>query len=253
MPRVDALALDRDEAGARVRRTDRELDFLARRVVALRERQLQLGVLFQGTRDVAFAGDLVVEARQLLALRIAHFVGEVAGRVGRERQVEAACGDRQRRLLERRLLAPRLVLVRAVRLAHEHRDVARLEPREHQLVDGCCACLRIDRDQAHAARAAARQILQIAVRLVADQVRHARHELRRFGGDAAAAIRLEALRHQVHAIRRACEALQVERERRVALCVRLRLGELLRVALARELRIVELCSPGTRGTKECSD
>src|SRR5690606_32317274 len=99
------LALDRDQARTGVWCTNRKLDLLAGRVVAFGENQLELGVLLQRARDIRLAGDLVVEARELLAVLVAHDVREAAGSVRRKPQRVAFAADAERLLRDRDFLA----------------------------------------------------------------------------------------------------------------------------------------------------
>ena len=77
--RVDALALDGDEAAARVGRGDGDLDVFARAILFLGELDFEFCVLFERARDLALTNDRVFEAADDEAGGIAQFDDEVAG------------------------------------------------------------------------------------------------------------------------------------------------------------------------------
>ena len=85
--RIHLVALDRDQAAARVRRADRDLDLLARLVVVLRERHLQLRVAVERARDVRVARDRILDPVHRRAGRVADHERITARLVGAQREV----------------------------------------------------------------------------------------------------------------------------------------------------------------------
>ena len=90
--RIHLVALDRDQAAARVRRADRDLDLLARLVVVLRERHLQLRVAVERARDVRVARDRILDPVHRRAGRVADHERITARLVGAQREVGPAAG-----------------------------------------------------------------------------------------------------------------------------------------------------------------
>ena len=174
--RVDFVALDGDQARAGVRRLDLQLDLVARRDVGLLERDLQLGVLLQLARQVAVAGDRVLDALQLVVLGVAQHQREVARPLGRQRALRARRGDLERLRRKLDLLASpiRTCRCRCPAASAPRRTCARTSARCRpsaliRLPLGAIAISSTWRSRAAA------QVRQIAVGLVADQVRQRRH------------------------------------------------------------------------------
>ena len=238
-PRVHAVALDGDQAGAGVGRLDLELDGLARGVVSLVERQLQLGISLQRSSEIRRTGHVVLDARQLGRGRVSHHEREVAGLDGRQRHGESRGRDRERHVAHRGLLLDRLILVGPVKLPSEYRHVADADARETQLARAELLAVGTDRDELHGALAILLQIAQVPVRFVADQERLVRHDRARLRGDAATPLGLVPFRDEAQAIGGSGKPLQPEVELRLAGGIGRGGRQLVRVGLLGLLRVGE--------------
>ena len=89
--RVNALALQRDEAAASVGRGDGDFDRFAGAVLVAGEMDLEFGVFFERARDRSLANNRVFQAADPQMGGVAQFHDEVAGRgVSGKTNVEAA-------------------------------------------------------------------------------------------------------------------------------------------------------------------
>ena len=237
--RIDLVALDGDEAGAGIGRANADFDVITGGDVLVLQRQLQLGIAVQRARDIAGARHRIFDAVLLDTFGIANAVEEIAGRIGGQRQVEAADRDRQRAFLDLDFLGLGFVFVGAIRLLHQHRDKAALDQFLLQILHRRLLRFRINRQQIHQALRATRYIGQIAIRLEADQKWQLGNHRCRIGRHAAPALGFEGTRQEMQAIRGFGIASKIEIKLGIALFVGGRFGQLVRIALLGAQRIVE--------------
>ena len=239
LPRVDPLAFDGDEACACVWRLHLDLDVVTLGEVLLVQRQLQLGVLLERATQVGLARDRVLDFRDFEASLVAQHQRVVARRLRRQRLLRSVTADCEWLFREHDVLLSRLVFERSVLLSCQHRDELPLDGLQRQFLGRGLLRLRVDRDEVDLARGTACDVSEIAVALVADEIRQVRHQLRSLRGHAAAAIGFEALRQDVQSVCRAGEAPEIQVELGFALVVGFRVLQLFARAFLRTLRIVE--------------
>ncbi len=122
--------------------------------------------------------------------------------------------------------------------------------RELEVGDSDALRLRVHRDQFDIAFRVSRNVAQVAVRLPADEVRQARHERGRLGGDAASTFGLVALRDHMDAEGRAVKASEIQIELGFTLVAGGGLGQGLGELFLHPLRIVELVAAMAGETRE---
>ncbi|WP_423762289.1 hypothetical protein [Burkholderia sp. NLJ2] len=185
----------------------------------LREAHLQLGVAVERARDVRVARDRVLDPVHRGAVRAADHERIAARLVGAQREVESGRRNRQRLLVDRHFLQPRIVFVCAGILLGQHRHVAFLDELRTQVLHVDRLRTRVDRDEPHRARAAALHVAEIVDRLVADEPVVVRHERLRVRGDVAPAFRFIRLRLEVELVGRVRVLVEIEVELGMAVVV----------------------------------
>src|SRR6185437_736974 len=111
-------------------------DRVAGGVAGLIQLDLEFGVAVEGFGEIRFAGDGVMEAVELGSGGSAQNEDELAGLLGGQREIAAACGNVHLVRVADDLLQLRDVLVSLVALLSKDRDILTLDPVERKAGGG---------------------------------------------------------------------------------------------------------------------
>ena len=241
--RIHFVALDRDQTAAGIRRRDADLDFFAGIILRFRELHLQLRVLVQRAFHDAAADHGKPDTTDFAVVLVAQLDDVIARLLRRELVTQSIGADRELFCLRDALFQHRLIGVAPVVLLRDNGNVFLRDHVQCQVFERDLVQLRIDGNQVDCARRGCVDVFQVAVALVADDVRQRRDERRSLAGNAPAAFAFKRFREKPHRVGRVREPIQLQVQLRLAIGIRVLFAEIdgfrLPVLLLVELRIVK--------------